>query len=287
MAEIFGIVLALAVFVVLARGIRIVPQGSEWIVERLGKFHKVLKPGFHLIIPIVDRVAYKVPTKELILDIPSQEVITKDNAVVRTNAVVFVKVTDPVRAVYNIENFRVAAANLTMTTLRAVIGEMELDEALYSRERIKAEIKRRISDEFATWGMTLNTVEIQDILPSDALQRAMDQQAAAERERKALVIKAEGEKEAHRLRAEGEMLAAEREAKAQIELAKASKTAIELVAAAIQDKGSEPVVYLLGQKYIETLAALTETPNGKFIVLPADVIAAVQQLFGISKQQRL
>ncbi len=285
MAEILGLALVLAVVVILSRGIRIVPQGSEWIVERLGKFHKVLKPGFHIIIPIVDRVAYKVPTKELILDIPSQEVITKDNAVVRTNAVVFVKVTDPIKAVYNIENFRAAAANLTMTTLRAVIGEMNLDEALYSRERIKGEIKRRISDEFATWGMTLNTVEIQDILPSDALQRAMDQQAAAERQRKALVIKAEGEKEAHRLKAEGEMLAAERQAKAQIELAKASKEAIELVAAAIQNRGTEPVVYLLGQKYIETLTELTKSSNGKFILLPADIMATVQRLFGSTQQK--
>ncbi len=285
MVEILGLVLVLAVVVILSRGIRIVPQGSEWIVERLGKFHKVLKPGFHIIIPIVDRVAYKVPTKELILDIPSQEVITKDNAVVRTNAVVFVKVTDPIKAVYNIENFRAAAANLTMTTLRAVIGEMNLDEALYSRERIKGEIKRRISDEFATWGMTLNTVEIQDILPSDALQRAMDQQAAAERQRKALVIKAEGEKEAHRLKAEGEMLAAERQAKAQIELAKASKEAIELVAAAIQNRGTEPVVYLLGQKYIETLTELTKSSNGKFILLPADIMATVQRLFGSTQQK--
>ncbi len=285
MAEILGLALVLAVVVILSRGIRIVPQGSEWVVERLGKFHKVLKPGFHIIIPIVDRVAYKVPTKELILDIPSQEVITKDNAVVRTNAVVFVKVTDPIKAVYNIENFRAAAANLTMTTLRAVIGEMNLDEALYSRERIKGEIKRRISDEFATWGMTLNTVEIQDILPSDALQRAMDQQAAAERQRKALVIKAEGEKEAHRLKAEGEMLAAERQAKAQIELAKASKEAIELVAAAIQNRGTEPVVYLLGQKYIETLTELTKSSNGKFILLPADIMATVQRLFGGTQQK--
>lgn len=277
---ILSISIAIAVIIVISRGIRIVPQGSEWIVERLGRFHKVLKPGFHIIIPLVDKVAYKVPTKELILDIPSQEVITRDNAVVHTNAVVFVKVTDPIKVVYNIENYRVAAANLTMTTLRAVIGEMDLDEALYSREKIKNEIKRRISDEFATWGLTLNTVEIQDILPSSTLQQAMDQQAAAERQRKAMVIKAEGEKEAMKLAAEGELLAAERKAKAQVELARASKEAIALVASAIADKGTDPILYLLGQKYIDSLISLTNSENSKFIVLPADIMTALQQMFG-------
>ncbi|MFZ5511498.1 MAG: SPFH domain-containing protein, partial [Pseudomonadota bacterium] len=191
-------VLALFVFalVTLWKGVRIIPQGEEWIVERLGKYNGTLHPGLNIIIPYLDRVAYKVITKDIILDVQEQEVITRDNAVILTNAIAFVKVTDPVKAVYGVVDFAEAIRNLIMTTLRSIIGEMELDQALSSRDKIKARLRESIADEAIDWGLTVKSVEIQDIKPSPSMQKAMELQAAAERERKAVVTKAEGAKQA-------------------------------------------------------------------------------------------
>jgi len=188
------VVLVLLAFVVVtvAKGVRIVPQGEEWIVERLGKYSSTLLPGLRFIIPYLDRVAYKLVTKDIILDVQEQEVITRDNAVILTNAIAFIKVTDPVKAVYGVTDFSEAIRNLIMTTLRSIAGEMDLDQALSSRDKIKARLKESISDEAVDWGLTIKSVEIQDIKPSPSMQRAMETQASAERERKAAVTKAEG-----------------------------------------------------------------------------------------------
>ena len=196
----FVVVLALLVFAVvtIAKGVRIVPQGEEWIVERLGKYHGTLKPGLNIVVPYIDKVAYQLVTKDIILDVQEQEVITRDNAVILTNAIAFIKVTDPVKAVYGITDFSEAIRNLIMTTLRSIVGEMELDEALSSRDKIKARLRESIADEAVDWGLTVKSVEIQDIKPSLSMQKAMEMQAAAERERKAVVIRAEGAKQADR-----------------------------------------------------------------------------------------
>ncbi len=186
MSDAMFVVLAILVFVVvtIAKGVRIVPQGEEWIVERLGKYYGTLKPGLNIIIPYLDQVAYKLVTKDIILDVQEQEVITRDNAVILTNAIAFLKVTDPVKAVYGVTDFSEAIRNMIMTTLRSIIGEMELDEALSSRDKIKARLREMIADEAVDWGLTVKSVEIQDIKPSESMQRAMEQQASAERERK-------------------------------------------------------------------------------------------------------
>jgi regulator of protease activity HflC (stomatin/prohibitin superfamily) len=275
------VVLALLLFVIvtIARGVRIVPQGEEWIVERLGKYRKTLTPGLHIIVPYIDAVKYKVTTKDLILDIDQQEVITKDNAVIIANAVAFVKVTDPVGAVYGVTDFHLAIRNLVKTTLRSIIGNMDLDESLSSREAIKAKLKTSIADQAIDWGVTIKSVEIQDIKPSASMQMAMEQQASAERERKAMVTKAEGEKQSVILAAQGKLEAAKLEAEAQIKLAESSAQAIRQVTDAIADKQLS-AMYLLGEKYLHSLQTLAAGTNSKFVVLPADMQDAIKGLLG-------
>ena len=278
-----GTILALGVaaflFITLAQGVRQVPQGSKWVVQRLGKYHSSLKPGLNFIIPYVDGVAFKVTTKDIVLDIPSQEVITKDNAVLITNAVAYINIVSPEKAVYGVENYVIAIQTLVQTSLRSILGEMSLDDALSSRDHIKAKLKAAISDDIADWGITLKTVEIQDINPSGTMQSAMEEQAAAERARRATVTRADGDKQAAILKAEGVLEASKREAEGQVILAEASKVSITLVTEAIGEK-EMPVVYLLGEKYISSLQNLSGSDNTKFVVFPADIPAAIKGLMG-------
>ena len=195
------VIVALVVFTVY-KGVRIVPQGYKWIVQRLGKYHQTLEPGLNIIIPYVDDVAYRVTTKDIVLDIPSQEVITRDNVVIIANAVAYINIVQPERAVYGIEDYELGIRNLVQTSLRSIIGEMDLDNALSSREEIKALLKNSISEDIADWGITLKTVEIQDINPSSTMQMAMEEQAAAERQRRATVTRADGQKQAAILEAD-------------------------------------------------------------------------------------
>ncbi len=277
----FIISLAFLVFVAvtIAKGVRIVPQGEEWIVERLGKYHGTLKPGLNIVIPYLDKIAYQLITKDIILDVQEQEVITRDNAVILTNAIAFIKVTDPVKAVYGVTDFSEAIRNLIMTTLRSIVGEMELDEALSSRDKIKARLRESIADEAVDWGLTVKSVEIQDIKPSQSMQKAMELQAAAERERKAVVTKSEGAKQSAILEAEARLESAKRDANAQVMLAEASAEAIRRITAAIGDQ-TGPMSYMLGEKYIAALERMGERDNAKLVVLPADLQEAVRGLFG-------
>lgn len=274
-------VFALLVFVAVTvwKGVRIVSQGEEWVVERLGKYHSTLQPGLHIIVPYIDKVAYRVVTKDIILDVAQQEVITKDNAVILVNAIAFIKVTDTVRAVYGVEDFSEAIRNMIQTTLRSITGEMELDAALSSRDKIKVRLKESIADEAIDWGLTVKSVEIQDIKPSESMQRAMEMQAAAERERKAMVTKAEGEKQAMILAAEGRLESAKRDAVAQVTLAEASARAIQKVAEAMGQQEA-PLYYLLGEKYIHGLTELAASANGKVVLLPADIQESLKGLLG-------
>ena len=278
-----GTILAITViaflFITLAQGVRQVPQGFKWVVQRLGKYHTSLKPGLNFIIPYVDSVAFKVTTKDIVLDIPSQEVITKDNAVLITNAVAYINIVSPEKAVYGVENYIIAIQTLVQTSLRSILGEMSLDDALSSRDHIKAKLKAAISDDIADWGITLKTVEIQDINPSGTMQSAMEEQAAAERARRATVTRADGDKQAAILKAEGVLEASKREAEGQVILAEASKASITLVTEAIGEK-EMPVVYLLGEKYISSLQNLSGSDNTKFVVFPADIPAAIKGLMG-------
>src|SRR5215510_2684618 len=275
---ILGIAVLIFVVVTVAKGVRIVPQGEEWITERVGKYEKTLLPGLSIIIPYFDKVAYRVITKDIILDVPQQEVITKDNAVIITNAIAFIKVTDPIKAVYGIEDFAEAIRNLVQTTLRSITGEMDLDQALSSRDKIKVRLKESISDEAIDWGLTIKSVEIQDIKPSESMQKAMEHQASAERLRKAMVTKAEGEKQSMILEAEGRLESAKRDAVAQVTLAESSAQAIQKVAHAVADRDA-PMYYLLGEKYIHAMDKIAQSQNAKIVVLPADLQDAVRGLF--------
>ena len=275
------IVLAILAFVgiTIFKGVRIVPQGYKWIVQRLGKYHTTLSPGLNFVIPYVDEVAYKVTTKDIVLDIPSQEVITRDNAVLVMNAVAYINLTTPEKAVYGIENYSWAIQNLVQTSLRSIVGEMDLDDALSSRDHIKAKLKAAISDDIADWGITLKTVEIQDIQPSHTMQAAMEAQAAAERQRRATVTKADGEKQAAILEADGRLEASRRDAEAQVVLAESSQRAIEMVTSAVGDK-EIPVAYLLGEQYVKAMQDMAKSNNAKTVVLPADVLNTIRGVMG-------
>ncbi|HEY9033203.1 MAG TPA: SPFH domain-containing protein [Pseudomonadales bacterium] len=278
-----GFLIALAIlfmaFITIAQGVRLVPQGNKWVVQRLGKYYATLNPGLNIIIPYIDNVAYKVTTKDIVLDIPSQEVITRDNAVIIANAVAYINILSPEKAVYGVEDYRLAIQTLVQTSLRSIVGEMDLDDALSSRDLIKARLKDSISDDIADWGITLKTVEIQDINPSGTMQRSMEEQAAAERTRRATVTRAGGEKEAQILEAEGRLEASRRDAEAQVILAEASQRAIAMVSEAIGDKET-PVVYLLGEKYIAAIESLAKSGNSKTLVLPADLPNAIKGMMG-------
>jgi len=276
---IVAVLVLLFVVITLLQGVRIVPQGEEWIVQRFGSYLKTLTPGLWILVPYIDSVAYKVITKDIILDVQEQEVITRDNAVILTNAIAFIKVTDPVRAVYGITNFQTAIRNLVMTTLRSIIGEMELDEALSSRDRIKARLRESISEEALDWGISIKTVEIQDIKPSESMQRAMELQAAAERERKAQVTRAEGSKQAAILEAEARFESAKRDANAQVALATSSAEAIRRVTEAIGEHHT-PMMFILGEKYIHAMEKLAASDNAKMVVLPADIQEVIKRFIG-------
>jgi len=287
------IVVALLALVVatIVNGVKIVPQGFEFVIMRLGKYHATLMPGLNLIIPYIDTIAAKVTRKDISLEIPSQEVITRDNAVIITNAIAFVNIHTPHKAIFGIDNYEHATSNLIMTNLRAIVGQMDLDDALSSREQIKVKLIQAIANELEDWGLTVKSIEIQDIKPSTTMQASMERQAAAERIRRAAITEAEGEKQAAILIAEGQkqkailvaegnLEASRRDAEARIVLANATKDALALVQ---QGLGSDqlPALYLLGEKYIATLQQLSTSENSKTVILPADLPAALQGMFGL------
>ncbi|KAF0189900.1 MAG: membrane protease subunit-like [Desulfobulbaceae bacterium] len=287
------IVIALLALVVatIVNGVKIVPQGFEFVIMRLGKYHATLMPGLNLIIPYIDTIAAKVTRKDISLEIPSQEVITRDNAVIITNAIAFINIHTPHKAIFGIDNYEHATSNLIMTNLRAIVGQMDLDDALSSREQIKVKLIQAIANELEDWGLTVKSIEIQDIKPSTTMQASMERQAAAERIRRAAITEAEGEKQAAILIAEGQkqkailvaegnLEASRRDAEARIVLANATKDALALVQ---QGLGSDqlPALYLLGEKYIATLQQLSTSENSKTVILPADLPAALQGMFGL------
>jgi regulator of protease activity HflC (stomatin/prohibitin superfamily) len=272
-------VFVILVIITLVLGVRIVPQGSKHVVQRLGKYNKTLGPGLNIIIPYIDTVAYKVTTKDIVLDIPSQEVITRDNAVIIANAVAYINIVSPEKAVYGVENYQIAIQNLVQTSLRSIVGEMDLDDALSSRDQIKAKLKTAISDDIADWGITMKTVEIQDINPSPTMQAAMEEQAAAERQRRATVTRADGEKAAAVLEAEGRLEASKRDAQAKVVLAEASQLAIQKVTSAIGEN-EIPVMYLIGERYVEALKGLANSANSKVVLMPAEIPTAIRGIVG-------
>ena len=286
----FFVILLIAGGYLLFQMIRIVPQGEEWVIERLGKYHCVLKPGLNFLVPLIDSVQVKLNTKELIQQMKEQEVITKDNAVVIISAVLFYRISDLYKAVYSISNFELAVANMAATTLRAVIGTMTLEEALSKRDEIKTNVTTKISSHLDGWGLNLTAVEIQDIRPSKGLQEAMEKQASAEREKVAVVTRAAGEKEAAIakaeglkqamiLEAEGKLEASKKEADAKIALARGDQEAIAAIASQIKENTSS-ASYLLAQRYVDSIKIIGASTNSKVVFLPADLKHSIEGIGG-------
>ncbi len=259
----------LAVFTV-AQGIRTVPQGEVWSVERFGAFTRLLEPGLNLIIPFVDRIGRKLNVQEVVLDIPEQSVITKDNATVAVDGIVYYRIMDPSKAAYAVQNLQQALVAMAMTNIRAVIGEMDLDQTLSSRDRINTSLLAILDGATEPWGAKVSRVEIRKIEPPENLIRAMNLQMTAERERRAAVAKAEGEKQALVLQAEGRRDAAMRDAEARESLAQAEANATRMVSEAAAGAGADALRYFIAEKYVKAFEAMAANPSSRLVIVPME-----------------
>ena len=314
------IVIAAIVIIFALAGLKVVPQSETRVIERLGKFHKVLPAGLNIIWPIIDRPKIivtrkvvegyqgrqvvrmsetaKIDLREQVYDFPKQNVITKDNVTTEINALLYFQIVDPIKSVYEIDNLPNAIEKLTQTTLRNVIGELELDETLTSRDTINAKLRAVLDDATNKWGVKVNRVELQDITPPETVRQAMEKQMQAERNRRAEILKAEGEKQSAILNSEGEktsainkaeavkqstLLEAEGVAKAKIMQAEAEAKAIQLVADAIKATKTDPASYLLATKYIETLKEMTSGKDNKTVYIPYEATNMLGSIGGIKE----
>lgn len=303
-------VLVAFVVIYILRGIKIVSQSETMIVERLGKYNRTLNAGINVILPIIEQAketivrrqtgsmarTSRIDMREQVYDFDKQSVITKDNVMTEINALLYFQIVDPMKAVYEIQNLPVAIEKLTQTTLRNVVGEMELDETLTSRDTINSKLRNVLDDATNKWGVKVNRVELQDITPPESIRRTMELQMQAERNRRAEILKAEGEKQSQILNSEGEkqaeinaaeaekqanILKAEGEAKAKVLQAEAEATAIRNIAEAVADRGADPVNYLLAVKYIETLKEVAGGQQNKTVYLPYEASNMLGSLGGI------
>ena len=303
------VLIALVVIYIL-RGIKIVSQSETMIVERLGKYNRTLNAGINVILPIIEQAketivrrqngalsrTSRIDMREQVYDFDKQSVITKDNVMTEINALLYFQIVDPMKAVYEIQNLPVAIEKLTQTTLRNVVGEMELDETLTSRDTINSKLRNVLDDATNKWGVKVNRVELQDITPPESIRRTMELQMQAERNRRAEILKAEGEKQAQILNSEGEkqaeinaaeadkqanILKAEGEARAKVLQAEAEAAAIRNIAEAVADRGADPVNYLLAVKYIETLKEVAGGQQNKTVYLPYEASNLLGSLGGI------
>ena len=284
---------ALVVITLLA-GVKVIPQGYEYTVERFGRYTGTLSPGLNIIVPFVDRIGRKINMMEQVLDVPTQEVITKDNATCAVDGVTFYQVLDAAKASYEVSGLENAILNLTMTNLRTVMGSMDLDELLSKRDEINVRILRVVDEAVSPWGIKITRIEIKDIEPPADLTQAMARQMKAEREKRALVLEASGEREAAILRAqgqkesaileaEGEREAAFREAEARERAAEAEAKATEVVSTAIGEGNSQAINYFVAQKYVEALGAIASAKNQKVIMLPMEATSLLGSLGGIGE----
>ena len=291
---IVGAMVIVVAVIMLAKLVRIVPQGFEWTVQRWGKYTHTLTPGFHLLVPVVQTVGHKINMMEQVLDVPSQEVITKDNAVVRVDGVVFYQVLDAAKAAYEVSNLEQASLALIMTNIRTVLGSMDLDESLSKRDEINAKLLMVVDLATHPWGVKVTRIEIKDISPPRDLIDSMARQMKAEREkranileaegfRQAEILKAEGEKQSAILSAEGNKEAAFRQAEARERLAEAEAKATEMVSNAIAAGTVQAINYFIAQKYIEAFKALAEAPNQKFVMMPMESAGIIGSLGGIAE----
>lgn len=304
--------------VIISAGVKVVPQSETRVIERLGRFHSVLSPGLNFIIPFIDRpktiymrrvessvggrplvrlsATTVIDLREQVYDFPSQQVITRDNVTTEINALLYFQITDPKKAVYEIDNLPNAIEKLTQTSLRNVIGELELDETLTSRDTINSKLQNILNDATNKWGVKVNRVELQDITPPESVRVAMEKQMQAERNRRAEILNAEGEKQSLILRSEGEkaskinqaeatkqaeILRAEGDAQAIILNAQAEAEAIRRVAQAVTDTKTDPATYMLAMKYIDTLKELTSGTDNKTVFLPYEASSVLSSLGSI------
>jgi regulator of protease activity HflC (stomatin/prohibitin superfamily) len=267
------LVLLLLAIVTAARGIRTVPQGEVWTVERFGAFTRLLPPGLNFIIPFVEGIGRRMNVQEVVLDIPEQSVITRDNASVAVDGIVYYRVMDPAKAAYAVQNLQQALTALTMTNIRSVIGEMDLDATLSGRERINSSLLTILDGATEPWGVKVSRVELRKVEPPDNLVRAMNLQMTAERERRATVVRAEGEKSALILAAEGRREAAMRDAEARERLARAEAEATRMVSEAAAGAGDQALRYFISERYVKAFEALGTNPASKLVVVPMESAA--------------
>ena len=291
---ILAIILLLGVILLIRSGIKIVPQGYEFTVERFGRYLRTLSPGIAFIIPFFDRIGKKLNMMEQVMDVPSQEVITRDNAMVRVDGVVFFQVTDASYAAYAVTNLTLSVLNLTMTNIRTVMGGMDLDELLSQRDQINEKLMSVVDHATKPWGVKVTRVEIKDIAPPKDLVDAMAKQMKAEREKRAVVLdaqgireaqilRAEGEKKAQILDAEGERQAAYLAAEARERLAQVEAKATNDVSIAIREGDIQAINYFVAQKYIEAFAEIAKSKNDKIIMMPMEASSMVGSLAGMTE----
>jgi len=278
------VVLFALIFVVLA--VQRVPQGNEWTVERFGRYTRTLDPGLALIVPVVDRIGAKMNMMETVLEVPSQSVITRDNAVVTVDAIVFYQVLDAAKAAYEVTNLELAILNLAMTNIRTVMGSMNLDELLSERDRINTQLLAVVDAATTPWGVKVQRVEIKDITPPQELVAAMARQMKAEREKRANVLEAEGFKQAAVLKAEARREAAFRSAEARERQAEAEAKATISVSEAIGRGSIQAINYFVAQRYIDAIGRLAGTPNQKVILMPLESASMIGSLAGIAEVAR-
>ncbi len=293
-SELFMWILLIGAALSILMGVKTVPQGTEFTVERLGRYTKTLRPGFNWIWPIVDRVGRKLNMMEQVMDVPSQEIITRDNAMVKVDGVVFFQVLDAARAAYEVSHLTFAILNLVMTNIRTVMGSMDLDELLSKRDEINSRLLAVVDQATSPWGVKVTRIEIKDIAPPRDLVDAMARQMKAEREKRANILESEGMRQSEILRAEGEKLAtilqaegrkeaAFREAEARERSAEAEANATRMVSEAIANGNVQAVNYFVAQKYVEAFAKLADSPNQKLVMLPMEVSGILGSLAGIAE----
>lgn len=284
--ELLVIASLVLVIVVAVTSVRIVPQGFNYIVERLGRYQETLEPGLNLIVPLISSVRAKVDIRETVVDVPEQSVITRDNAAVSADGVLFFQVLDPRKATYEISNLQTAIQTLAMTTLRTVMGSMDLDELLSQRETINVAILKAVDDATNSWGVRVTRVELRDISPPEDIIRSMARQLKAERERRAQILEADAEKESQIRIAQGKLEAAKLEAEARERLAEAEAKATRLVSDAVAGGSTQALTYFIGQKYVDALATLAAAPNLKTLILPVELSSIGATVAGIGEMIR-
>lgn len=291
---IFLLLLAFVVVVTIYAGIKVVPQGFQWTVERFGRYRTALSPGLNLIIPFVDMIGKKVNVQETVLEIPSQPVITKDNASVTVDGILFFQILEAGKAAYEVRDLQSAITNITMTNIRTAIGALDLDETLSKRDEINERLLHVLDAATHPWGTKITRVELKDIRPPDAVVASMSKQLTAEREKRAqilqaegvkqsAILKAEGEKQSQILAAEGRLAAANRDAEARERLAQAEAAATLSVSTALAEGNVQALNYFVAQKYVEAMARIGESPNARLVLMPLETSALVGTIAGIAE----